>query len=121
MFHKILSFYNRFFAVWVILFGVIAYFFPAPFIALKKYNELFFGLTMFGIGAVLSVHDFERILQKPIIVLIGCCAQFTIMPLGAYAISRIFGLPPENNCWADTYRLCARCHGQQRNVLYRKS
>ena len=54
-----------------------------------------FALTMFGIGAVLKIEDFKRIAAKPVIVLIGSCAQFTFMPLGAFALSKIFNLPPE--------------------------
>jgi BASS family bile acid:Na+ symporter len=50
---------------------------------------------MFGIGAVLRVDDFKRIANKPIIVLIGCCTQFTVMPLGAFVLAKFFGLPPE--------------------------
>jgi len=95
MFRKALTFYTKYFAVWVILFGIAAYFWPGPFKALRDYNKLFFGLTMFGIGAVLQAEDFKRILQKPIIVLIGSCAQFSIMPLGAFFLARLFGLPPE--------------------------
>ena len=95
MFTKILSFYTKYFAVWVILFGVVAYFLPGPFVALKPYNEWFFALTMFGIGAVLEIDDFKRIAQKPVIVLIGSCAQFTIMPLGAFFLSKLFAFPPE--------------------------
>jgi BASS family bile acid:Na+ symporter len=95
MFTKILSFYTKYFAVWVILFGILAYFLPAPFVVLKPYNEWFFALTMFGIGAVLEIDDFKRIAQKPLIVLIGSCAQFTIMPLGAFFLSKLFAFPPE--------------------------
>jgi BASS family bile acid:Na+ symporter len=95
MLRKILSFYTKYFAFWVVIFGAVAYFWPGPFLALKDYNKLFFGLTMFGIGAVLQVEDFRRILQRPVIVLIGCCAQFTIMPLGAFLVSKGFSLPPE--------------------------
>jgi len=95
MLKKILSSYTKFFAVWVVIFGVIAYFFPSPFLLLKPFNELFFGLTMFGIGAVLSIDDFKRIAEKPVIVFIGSVAQFTIMPAGAFVLSRIFGLPDE--------------------------
>ncbi|MFC1634937.1 bile acid:sodium symporter family protein [Planctomycetota bacterium] len=50
---------------------------------------------MFGIGAVLQVEDFKRIVAKPIVVLIGSAAQFSIMPLGAFVLSKLFGLPPE--------------------------
>ena len=95
MFRKILSSYTKYFAVWVILFGVVAYFWPGPFKALKDYNKLFFGLTMFGIGAVLQAENFRRIVQRPFIVLIGCCAQFTFMPLGAFVLARIFDFSPE--------------------------
>ena len=95
MFAKILSFYTKYFAAWVILFGFMAYLIPAPFVALKPCNEWFFALTMFGIGAVLEIDDFKRIAQKPVIVLIGSCAQFTIMPLGAFLLAKIFAFPPE--------------------------
>jgi BASS family bile acid:Na+ symporter len=50
---------------------------------------------MFGIGAVLQIEDFKRIAQKPVIVLIGSCAQFSIMPLGAFVLAKLFGLPDE--------------------------
>jgi BASS family bile acid:Na+ symporter len=95
MFSRILDFYNKYFAVWVVIFGVAAYFMPGPFVALKGYMGSFFALTMFGIGAVLHIDDFKRIAYRPIIVLIGCCAQFTIMPLGAFLLARLFALPPE--------------------------
>ena len=50
---------------------------------------------MFGIGAVLQLEDFKRIAQKPVIVLIGSAAQFSIMPLGAFLLAKLFNLPPE--------------------------
>ena len=95
MLKKILSFYTKYFAAWVIVFGVIAYVWPGPFVALKGYMDWFFALTMFGIGAVLQVEDFKRIIAKPIIVLIGSAAQFSLMPLGAFVLAKLFGLPPE--------------------------
>jgi len=95
MLQKILSFYTKYFAVWVIIFGLVAYVFPKPFRALGPGMDWFFALTMFGIGAVLKIEDFKRIAAKPIIVLIGSCAQFTFMPLGAFALAKLFGLPPE--------------------------
>jgi len=95
MLKKVLTFYTKYFAVWVIVFGVVAYFVPKPFVALRDYMDWFFALTMFGIGAVLQIEDFKRIAQRPIIVLIGSAAQFSIMPLGALALAKLFGLPPE--------------------------
>jgi len=95
MLKRILSFYTKYFAVWVILFGVVAYVWPGPFVALKGYMDWFFALTMFGIGAVLQVEDFKRIVAKPIGVVIGSVAQFSIMPLGAFFLAKLFRLPPE--------------------------
>jgi len=95
MLKKILSFYTKYFAVWVVLFGVTAYFLPGPFVALKSYMDWFFALTMFGIGAVLQIEDFKRIVQKPVLILIGTVTEFTVMPFGAFAVAKLFGLPPE--------------------------
>ncbi len=95
MFEKILSIYTRYFAIWVVVFGAVAYVWPEPFTALQRGNKWFFALTMFGIGVVLRMEDFRRILRNPAIVLIGSVAQFTIMPLGAFAVSRLLRLPDE--------------------------
>ncbi len=95
MLERILSFYTKYFAIWVVGFGVVAYFFPKPFVALGPGMNWFFALTMFGIGAVLQIEDFRRIVARPTIVLIGCCSQFTIMPLGAFVLAKLFKLPPE--------------------------
>jgi BASS family bile acid:Na+ symporter len=95
MLEKILAFYTRSFALWVILGGLVAYFWPAPFKLLGGCNKLFFALTMFGIGAVLNVEDFRRIVRNPGIVLIGSAAQFTIMPFGAFLVARMLRLPDE--------------------------
>lgn len=93
MLNKIISFYTKYFAVWVLVMGVAAYFFPAPFVSMKGGMTWFFALTMFGIGAVLSIDDFKRIGERPLIVLIGSAAQFTIMPFGGFVIAKLFGLP----------------------------
>ncbi|MBL7214441.1 MAG: bile acid:sodium symporter family protein [Phycisphaerae bacterium] len=113
-FKIVLHWYTKLFAVWIVLFAVVGYFFPQPFEFLANYkmfgaaaekwpvifqslripNTWFFALTMFGIGAVLTVNDFKNIAKRPVIVLIGSVAQFTIMPLGAFALARLFHLPP---------------------------
>jgi len=94
MLNKILSFYTKYFAVWVLVCGAIAYFYPAVFVSVKGGMKSFFALTMFGIGAVLSVDDFKRIAQRPMIVVIGCSAQFIIMPIGAFVLAKVFRLEP---------------------------
>ncbi len=95
MFNRILSVYNRLFALWVIIGGVAAFFYPDMFLALKNHMELFFALTMFGIGMVLKPSDFENILKNLWVVGIGVIAQFTIMPFSAFLISHLLSLPRE--------------------------
>lgn len=92
---RLFNAYTNLFAFWVVLFGCIAYWAPEPFLALKGGMNLFFGVTMFGIGVVLEKDDFVRIVKQPLTILIGVCSQFSIMPLGAFAISLAFGFPPE--------------------------
>ena len=50
------------------------------------------GVIMFGMGLTLKPEDFRVVFTRPKDVLIGCLAQFTVMPLLAFALSRLFGL-----------------------------
>ena len=51
------------------------------------------GLIMLGMGMTLTVADFARVASRPAAVVAGFVAQFTIMPLAAWAIGRAFALP----------------------------
>jgi len=93
--NKIITTYNKLFVLWVIAGAVVAFFHPQIFTSLKKFMELFFALTMFGIGAVLKRSDFTNIFKHWWLVLVGVCAQFTIMPLSAFALSKVFNLSKE--------------------------
>ncbi len=53
------------------------------------------GVIMFGMGLTLSPHDFRIVLSRPKDILIGCLAQFTVMPLLAWGLTWIFSLPKE--------------------------
>ena len=50
------------------------------------------GVIMFGMGLTLKVEDFRVVFSRPKDVLIGCLAQFTVMPALAFVLSRLFGL-----------------------------
>ena len=50
------------------------------------------GIIMFGMGMALKPEDFRIVLSRPKDVIIGCLAQFTIMPLLAWTLSRVFAL-----------------------------
>ena len=50
------------------------------------------GVIMFGMGLTLKGEDFRVVFTRPRDVIIGCLAQFTVMPLLAFALTRIFAL-----------------------------
>lgn len=50
------------------------------------------GLVMFGMGMALRIDDFRIVLSRPRDIAIGCLAQFTVMPLLAWVLSRLFAL-----------------------------
>jgi len=50
------------------------------------------GVVMFGMGLTLNLKDFKIVFSRPKDVLIGCLAQFTIMPLLAWTLTRLFSL-----------------------------
>ena len=50
------------------------------------------GVIMFGMGLTLKAGDFKVVFSRPGDVIAGCLAQFTVMPLLAFALTRIFRL-----------------------------
>ncbi len=50
------------------------------------------GLVMFGMGMALRIDDFRIVLSRPRDIAIGCLAQFTVMPLLAWVLTRLFAL-----------------------------
>ncbi|MEW4287913.1 bile acid:sodium symporter family protein [Rossellomorea marisflavi] len=83
---------GKYFALWVILVAVVAYFIPAPFLPLGGYITILLGVVMFGMGLTLKPVDFQLVVKKPLPVIVGILAQFLIMPLGALLIAYLLGL-----------------------------
>ena len=50
------------------------------------------GVVMFGMGLTLNLRDFQIVFSRPKDVIIGCVAQFTVMPLLAWGLTRVFQL-----------------------------
>ena len=93
---KICDFIARWMGGLVLLLVVMALLMPAPFAAIDLWviNPML-GLIMFGMGMTLSPQDFRIVFSRPKDVIIGCAAQFTVMPLLAWVLSWLFDLPPE--------------------------
>lgn len=50
------------------------------------------GAVMFGMGLTLNLSDFRIVFSRPRDIIIACIAQFTIMPLLAWTLARLFSL-----------------------------
>ena len=90
---KICDFFTKYIAAIVLASAVAALYFPDIFSWLKPaYVAPMLMVVMFTMGFNMKAEDFKQVALHPKEVLIGCIAQFTLMPLIAYALSKIFGL-----------------------------
>ena len=88
-----ISHYMGFIVLGVALLSVVC---PAPLARIDSVwiNPLL-GVVMFGMGLTLNPDDFRIVFSRPKDVLTGCLAQFTIMPLTAWLLTRVFHLPDD--------------------------
>ncbi|MBO4431253.1 MAG: bile acid:sodium symporter family protein [Bacteroidaceae bacterium] len=79
--------------VLVLAAAVVALVVPSAFSGIKPtvINPLL-GVIMFGMGMALRLEDFKIVFSRPKDVIIGCVAQFTIMPLLAWGLAKAFQL-----------------------------
>lgn len=95
MLESLSLFAGKYFAVWVILIALLAFFIPEAFLGFGSYITILLGVVMFGMGLTLKPVDFKIVLTRPLPVVIGVAAQFLIMPFAAFAIAYLLKLPPE--------------------------
>lgn len=93
--NKISDIAGKFMGPIILACGIIALIKPSTFVWAKAYTTTLLSVIMFGMGMTLKFDDIKKTLKKPQHLLLGCVAQFTIMPLSAYAIAKIFHLPAE--------------------------
>lgn len=56
-------------------------------------QSIILGVIMLTMGLTLTTEDFKILAKRPLDIFIGACAQYTLMPLIAFALVYIFGLP----------------------------
>lgn len=79
----------------VLIVSLVSLFFPITFSWTFSKVTMLLGVAMFGMGMTLTIEDFKFVLKNPRNIFIGALAQFTIMPLVAFLITKIFSFPPE--------------------------
>ena len=87
------EFVGKFMAVIILIIAVIALFVPKTslWIDTSWINYLLM-VVMFGMGLTLKPSDFAVVFKHPKDIIIGCLSQFTIMPLLAFGLGKMFGL-----------------------------
>ena len=90
---KLCHYISEYMGVLVLVAAVAALVMPGVFSGIKPtvINPLL-GIIMFGMGMALKPDDFRIVISRPRDVIVGCVAQFTIMPLLAWTLSWVFAL-----------------------------
>ena len=90
---KLCHYISEYMGVLVLLSAIAALVFPETISQVKPtvINPLL-GVIMFGMGLTLRANDFRIVFSRPKDVVIGCLAQFTVMPLLAWTLARVFAL-----------------------------
>ena len=90
---KLCHYISEYMGVLVLLSAIAALVLPGVFSQVKPtvINPLL-GVIMFGMGLTLRADDFRIVFSRPKDVVIGCLAQFTVMPLLAWTLARLFAL-----------------------------
>lgn len=92
---KISSLLTKYIGIIIILFSVLAFFWRDGFIWTTTYTSVFLGVAMFGMGLTIRMEDFQVVFSRPREVIIGCVAQYTVMPLAAWLLAVAFHLPDD--------------------------
>jgi len=93
--NNISNLFGKYMAVIVLIVTAISLFVPQTglWVSLSWINYLLM-IIMFGMGLTLKFEDFKLVFIRPKDVIIGCVAQFTIMPLLAFMLCKLFNLEP---------------------------
>lgn len=89
---KLSSLLTKYIGVIIIFFSVLAFFWQDGFAWTTRYTSVFLGVAMFGMGLTIHMGDFQVVFSRPKEVIIGCVAQYTVMPLVAWILAVVFHL-----------------------------
>lgn len=92
---QVSAFLSKYIGLIIILLSVIAFFKPSGFAWATSYTSWFLGVAMFGMGLTISGKDVQVVFTRPKEVLVGCIAQYTIMPLAAWLLASAMNLPAD--------------------------
>lgn len=84
---------GRYMAVIVLMAALLAFLIPDTGLWISTgWIDYLLMIVMFGMGLTIRIDDFKVVFTRPKDVIVGCIAQFTIMPMTAYVLAKAFGL-----------------------------
>ncbi len=90
---KLSGLVGKYMAAIVLVVAALALFMPETLIWIKtKWITTLLMIVMFGMGLTLSPEDFAIVFKRPKDVILGCIAQFAVMPFLAFALGKAFAL-----------------------------
>ncbi|MCR5157252.1 MAG: bile acid:sodium symporter family protein [Butyrivibrio sp.] len=90
---RVSEFVGKYMAVIVLVVAALALFVPKTCLWVQtSWINYLLMVVMFGMGLTLKLSDFAIVFKRPRDIIIGCVAQFTIMPLLAFCLGKMFGL-----------------------------
>ncbi|MBR0034558.1 MAG: bile acid:sodium symporter family protein, partial [Synergistaceae bacterium] len=90
---KVSEAFGRYMAVIVVVVTLLALFVPESSLWIQTgWITPLLMVIMFGMGLTLEIRDFALVFTQPKYILLGCLAQFIIMPALAYGLSLAFAL-----------------------------
>jgi bile acid:Na+ symporter, BASS family len=92
---KLSDFAGKYMAILSLAVAVAALFIPHAFTWAAPHITMLLGIVMFGMGLTLKLSDFREVFRRPKDVFAGFVFQFTVMPVVAFLLAKIFRLPPE--------------------------
>lgn len=88
-------FLSSFTSLFVIGCAIVAFVLPPTFSWVHgNVSSVILGIIMLSMGLTLRVEDFKNLAKRPLDICAGALAQYTIMPLVAFCLTKIFGLDP---------------------------
>jgi len=95
MLTKVSRFATNTFLLWMLIAAIIGFVFPTQLATISTWVPYLLGIVMLGMGLTINPNDFKIVFQAPRSVIIGVVLQYTIMPLAAFTIAKLFQLPAE--------------------------
>ena len=92
---KISDFFGTYMAFIVLAVAALALFAPGMCLWVQtSWVNYLLMVVMFGMGLTLKLDDFKLVFTRPKDIIVGCLAQFTVMPILAWILGKVFQLDP---------------------------